>query len=298
MQTESRFTCSLIGQKSLLILCAEDLLARGHVIRGVATESNEIRAWAKSRNIPVVPSSNDQVAKLFSVEPCDYLFSIINYRVLPDHVLSLPKRGAINFHDGPLPGYAGMYVTTWALINGEAEHGISWHWMTKAIDAGGVLKEKRFTVARDETAFSLNTKCYEAGFEAFRSLLTDLEHGTLSSRQQSEAAKGGYYGLRKRPERMATLDWSRPAEELYALFRSLDFGRYESPLGCAKVVWGDRVLTPGRLTIVDKNSTQLPGTLERRADQKTVAVHTLTKIVELGSLRTLDGALVEISSLA
>ena len=298
MQTESRFTCSLIGQKSLLILCAEDLLARGHVIRGVATESNEIRAWAKSRNIPVVPSSNDQVAKLFSVEPCDYLFSIINYRVLPDHVLSLPKRGAINFHDGPLPGYAGMYVTTWALINGEAEHGISWHWMTKAIDAGGVLKEKRFTVARDETAFSLNTKCYEAGFEAFRSLLTDLEHGTLSSRQQSEAAKGGYYGLRKRPERMATLDWSRPAEELYALFRSLDFGRYENPLGCAKVVWGDRVLTPGRLTIVDKNSTQLPGTLERRADQKTVAVHTSTKIVELGSLRTLDGALVEISSLA
>ncbi len=298
MQTESRFTCSLIGQKSLLILCAEDLLAHGHVIRGVATENDEIQAWAAGRNIPVVPSSNDQVVKLLSAEPSDYLFSIINYRVLHDHVLSLPKRGAINFHDGPLPGYAGMYVTTWALINGESEHGISWHWMTKAIDGGGVLKEKRFAVARDETAFSLNTKCYEAGFEAFRSLRTDLEKGVLSSRQQSENVKGGYYGLRKRPERMATLDWSRPAEDLDALFRSLDFGRYENPLGCTKLVWGERILTPGRFTILDKKSTQPPGTLERRAVQETVAVHTSTKIVELGSLRTLEGALVKISSLA
>ncbi len=71
-----------------------------------------------------------------------------------------------------------MYVTTWALINGEPEHGISWHWMTKEIDAGGVLKEKRFPVASDETAVTLNSKCYEAGFDAFRSLLTDLEQGT------------------------------------------------------------------------------------------------------------------------
>ena len=109
-----------------------------------------------------------------------------------------------------------MHVTTWALINGEREHGISWHWMVKEIDGGGVLKEKRFPVRPDDTATSLNTKCFEAGFEAFCSLLTDLEQGTLANRQQVEPIPGGYYALRKRPERMSTLDWSRPAEELDA----------------------------------------------------------------------------------
>ena len=207
----------------------------------------------------------------FPGSPCDYFFSVINYRVLPDEILRLPEAGAINFHDGPLPGYAGMYVTTWALINGEREHGISWHWMTKEIDAGGVLKEKRFPVASDETAVTLNSKCYEAGFDAFRSLLTDLEQGTTSSRPQTGHATGGYYGLRQRPARLATLDWSRPAEELGALFRSLDFGRYENPIGCPKVVWGDRVLIPGRFTILEQQSTRPPGTFERRADSNAVA---------------------------
>ena len=298
MRAESRFTCCLIGQQSLLILCAENLLARGHAIRGVATESDDIRKWAASRSVPVLPSSNDRLTKLLTEGPCDYLFSVINYRVLPDHIFRLPKRGAINFHDGPLPGYAGMYVTTWALINGEREHGISWHWMTKEIDAGGVLIEKRFPLSRDETAFTLNIKCYKAGFEAFRSLLNDLDHGTVSSRPQTRPAQGGYYGLRKRPGRMATLDWSRPAEELDALFRSLDFGRYENPIGCAKVVWGDQILIPGRLSVLEQTSSKPPGTWEHRPDRNAVGVHTSTKIVELAALGTLDGEPVEISSLA
>lgn len=296
MQAESRFTCLLVGQQSLLILCADDLLSRGHEIRAVATESEEIRKWAAGRNVPVLPSTNDRLIELLSNDGCDYLFSIINYRVLPDHVLRLPKRGAINFHDGPLPGYAGMYVTTWALVNGEREHGVSWHWMTKEIDAGGVLKEKRFPVSSDETAFSLNTKCYEAGFDAFRGLLTDLEAGTASSRPQAEIVNGGYYGLRKRPERMASFDWSQPAEKLDALCRSVDFGRYENPIGCTKVVWGDHVFIPGRLRVLDQKSTQAAGTLERGAD--TVRVHTATNIVELASFSTLDGEPVEIASLA
>jgi polyketide synthase PksN len=288
----------LIGQQSLLVLCAEDLLARGHAIRGVATESDEIRAWAAGRNVPVLPSTNDRLVELLSQEPCDYLLSIINYRVLPDHVLRLPKRGAINFHDGPLPGYAGMYVTTWALINREPEHGISWHLMTKEIDAGGVLQEKRFPVSADDTAFTLNTKCYDAGFEAFRELLADLERGTASSRVQAANGSHGYYGLRKRPAQMAMLDWSRSAEELGALHRSLDFGRYENPIGCAKMAWGDRILVPRRLTVLPRTSILPPGTLDRSAQTDAVCVHTSTKLIELAEFRTLDGEAVEISSLA
>ena len=263
MQVESRFSCCLIGEKSLLILCAEELLRHGHEIRGIATENDEIRKWSAGRHVPTVRSTNDELAQLLSGAPCDYLLSVVNYRVLPDRVLSLPERSAINFHDGPLPGYAGMHVTTWALINGEREHGISWHWMVKEIDGGGVLKEKRFPVRPDDTATSLNTKCFEAGFEAFCSLLTDLEQGTLANRQQVEPIPGGYYALRKRPERMSTLDWSRPAEELDALprsrFRPLrESDRLrESRLGRPGAI-------PGRFALLEQPSTKPPGTLEKQ----------------------------------
>ena len=36
-----------------------------------------------------------------------------------DEVLRLPRRMAINFHDGPLPRYAGLNTPVWALLNGE-----------------------------------------------------------------------------------------------------------------------------------------------------------------------------------
>ncbi len=293
MGAESRFSCCLIGEKSLLVLCAEELLRRGHEIRGVATLNDEIRKWSADRDIPVVRSTNDELVELLSSDDCDYLFSIVNYRVLPDATLRLPKRGAINFHDGPLPGYAGMHVTTWAIINGERDHGVSWHWMVKEIDGGGVLQERRFPIWPDETATSLNTKCFEAGFESFRGLLTDLEQETTATRSQSEPVPGGYYALRKRPERMATLDWSRPAEELHAFFRGLDFGRYENPIGCPKLVWGDQIFVPGRFTVLERASTKPAGTLEIKSRSCTIRIHTATKLVEVACLRTLNGESIE-----
>lgn len=284
-----RFTCCLIGEQSLLILCAEELLSRGHAIRGIATESDEVRNWAAARSIPTVPSKGDRLAELLTETPCDYLFSVINYRVLPATVLRLPRKAAINFHDGPLPQYAGMYVTTWALFNGEREHGISWHEMVETIDGGRVLKEKRVSVAADETAFTLNTKCYDAGFDAFRELLGDLERGALSPRVQNGAQNRGYYALRKRPARMGHLDWTRPAEEVDALFRGLDFGPYENPIGCPKLLCEGQILVPRRLKLIDQPSTERPGTFEKVTTPGMLRVNTPSKLVELADLRTLDG---------
>ena len=297
MRAESQFSCSLIGEKSLLVVCAEELLRRGHEIRGIATLNDEIRKWAADRKIPVVRSTNDELAELLSADNSDYLFSIVNYRVLPDATLRLAKCGAINFHDGPLPGYGGMHVTTWAIINGERDHGVSWHWMVKAIDGGGVLQERRFPIWADDTATSLNTRCFEAGFESFRGLLTDLERDAIASRPQSEPASGDYYALRKRPEQMGTLDWSRPAEELHALFRGLDFGRYENPIGCPKVIWGEQLLTPGRFIVLEKAATKPAGTLETVARSGKMRVHTSTHLVEVACFRTLDGESIENSDL-
>ena len=46
--------------------------------------------------------------------------------IRPD-VLAKARLGGINFHDGPLPRYAGLYVTAWALMNRETSHGVTWH---------------------------------------------------------------------------------------------------------------------------------------------------------------------------
>src|SRR5690606_27787228 len=107
----------------------------------------------------------------------DYLLSITNLRMLPTWLLERPTKMAINFHDGPLPRYAGLNAPVWALINGETEHGITWHRMEKGADTGPILVSRRFPIAANETVFALNAQCYQAGLDAFPELLDALERG-------------------------------------------------------------------------------------------------------------------------
>ena len=73
-------------------------------------------------------------------------------------MIALPTRAAINFHDGPLPEYAGLNTPVWALLNGETQHGVTWHLMTREVDRGDILAQRRFDLTDSETALTLNTR--------------------------------------------------------------------------------------------------------------------------------------------
>ena len=154
-------TWVLIGNGSLLAGCGDVLLQQGDGIAVVVTSEPANIHWAAGKGIRVEPSSCNLTELLRSVE-FDHLASIAHLSIVPAEALALVKGVAINFHDGPLPGLAGLNVTTWAILRGETTHGITWHVMTERADAGRVLEERRFDIAPDETAFLLNAKCYAA----------------------------------------------------------------------------------------------------------------------------------------
>ena len=83
----------------------------------IATIHPVVASFAELHGIPHVDSAVGLAAAL---QPYDFdvLFSIANLRILPDAVLEQAKV-RINFHDGPLPGYAGLNVTSWAILAGE-----------------------------------------------------------------------------------------------------------------------------------------------------------------------------------
>ena len=43
-------------------------------------------------------------------------------------------------------------MTSWALLEGEREHAVTWHLMTETVDAGDVVTEERFAVDPEESA--------------------------------------------------------------------------------------------------------------------------------------------------
>jgi len=184
MERANKFSCVIIGSGTLPILCAEILLSSGHEICSIISSDAEVKRWTKERKIPHVEASAN-LAELLSRQPFDYLFSIVNEHILREDVLKLPRKVAINYHDSLLPRYAGTHATSWALMNGETVHGVTWHLMTNVVDAGDVLKQECVEIAEDDTALTLNMKCYEAAITSFAQLVAELEAGSVVARKQN-----------------------------------------------------------------------------------------------------------------
>ena len=115
----TQFSAILVGNESLTRHAAETLLARGHRIEAIVTRSPELRDWAAGAGLRV----EDQDAPVPADAPvADWLFSVANLSILRPEMLARGQRGAINFHDGPLPTPAGLNAPVWAIIGGEAVH--------------------------------------------------------------------------------------------------------------------------------------------------------------------------------
>jgi methionyl-tRNA formyltransferase len=227
----------LAGSTSLMISCGEVLLERGHRVLAVVSRETAVTAWAEEAGITVVDAFAHLEAEL-SGRGFDYLFSIANFDIVPDVVLRLAHRGAVNFHGGPLPRYAGLNATAWAIINGETSHGVTWHLMTGGVDEGDVLKQQAVPIEPGDTAYVLNLAVYDAAIESFESMIADFELGRTRPRPQ-DLAQRTYFGKHQRPS--AVIDWSMSAESIDALARGLDFGPYPNPLTVPKIRIGQEV---------------------------------------------------------
>lgn len=280
------FSCVLIGSDTLLIECGQRLLDRGHDVRGVVTETSRIAQWAEELSLAVFDATSDVAAQLGDMA-FDYLFSITYLSVLPERVISLPRKMAINFHDGPLPRYAGLNAPAWALIGGETEYGVSWHRMTRDVDRGDILHQNHFEIAADETSLSLNTRCFQVGIESFAELIDDLSSDAVVPKKQ-DPTNGSYFARHARPEAACVLDWRKPARELEALVRALDFGPYNNPLGCAKLAINGKAFLISRVRVVPNPNGAKPGTIVDITNGR-IVVAAGTDALFLESLQTVDG---------
>jgi natural product biosynthesis luciferase-like monooxygenase protein len=253
----SSFSCVLMGNESLLIQCAEKLIQGGDSIAAVITRSPEIRSWAKGQGLRTEPSDGGLPERLGDLG-FDWLFSIANLSVIPQAVLDRASRGAINFHDGPLPRHAGLNAPVWAILAGEKQHGVTWHMIEGGIDEGDIVKQRLFDMAPNETALTLNTRCYEAAIDSFSELLTDLR-GTGPLRQPQDLRLRTYHARLDRPAAAARIDFSQPAESIVALVHALDHGTYWNPLACPKVDVGGRVLLVTAAQVEQAVASAAPG---------------------------------------
>ncbi|MER8563510.1 amino acid adenylation domain-containing protein, partial [Mesorhizobium sp. M0578] len=225
----------------------------GHLIGAALCGDAIFAEWAARANIPYI-ASVDELCSRLKAEPVDCIFSVANPLILPPGVFGRARQGAFNFHDGPLPRYAGTHATSWALLAQESEYAITWHRIDDGVDTGDVVVHRQVLIAPTDTALTLNLKCYEAAVEGFRELLTGLAKGELTAYPQALVNRS-YFPRRRRPDAAGCLRWDRSAQDLSAMTRALDFGPYHpNPLCLPKALVGDEVVTVRRLEVLPRRS--------------------------------------------
>ncbi len=278
-------SCIVLGDAAVTIRCAGILRERGNRVAGVITGDGRVAGWAAEQRIPcrfvpaAAPLAASDVADLAGGSPFDLLCSIHNPRILSPQVLALPRRLAVNYHDGPLPRYAGLHAATWAILAGETAHGITWHRMAARVDAGDVLLQRHFPIAPDDTAWTLSSRCTEAAIESFPELVDGLAAGRLAARAQDAAART-WFAAARRPTPGCVIPWDATAEQVAAFVRALDFGPADNPLGMAKLLAPDGALLVQRIEPLARRSGAPAGTLLAR-DAAAIEVATASRDVRV-----------------
>lgn len=214
-------TCIILGEGQLPLQCIEVLIDRGFKILAFITRdeftSNQVM---KKYLFPVLtnPENLDN-----SIQP-DYIFSISNGIILKPDFISKAKFFAVNYHDSPLPKYAGMYAPNWALLNHEISHAVTWHILEEGIDTGDILEQEFLDINDREPIWSLNIRCFEAALNSFGNLIDKLLVNQFN-RTPQDLSKRTYYPLMSRPYNLGLVSPLRTIDEISTLYQATNYGQ-------------------------------------------------------------------------
>jgi len=148
------------------------------------------------------------------------LIVVVAYgRILPGHIISLPRFGTINVHASLLPKYRGAAPIQWALLKGETETGVTIMQMDEGLDTGDLLLAAKLPIDPTDTAGSLAAKLARLGSQALVKALALLPAGKLPPTKQDDRLATLAPPLLKTD---GQVDWTKSAAEISCLIRGLD----------------------------------------------------------------------------
>lgn len=156
-----------------------------------------------------------QVLKTLNPE----IMVVVSYGLkLPAEVLDIPRYGCLNLHPSLLPKYRGAAPINWAIINGEAETGVTVIKMNSRMDAGDIVLQERVTIDPEENAGELEARLSELGAGMMVRAVEMMGAGVarLAAQDETKATKAP-----KLKSKDCQIDWRRGGREIRNLVRGL-----------------------------------------------------------------------------
>lgn len=179
--------------------------------RGQKLQAPPVKQLALRAGLPVAQplklKSGDFPAQLRAWAP-DLAVVAAYGRILPADILATPRLGCVNVHASLLPKYRGAAPIQWAILDGEAETGVTIMRMNERMDEGDILLQRATPIGADETTGTLQARLADIGAAALVAALAPLLAGTLVPVAQDHAAATLAPLIRKE---QGAIDWCAPA---------------------------------------------------------------------------------------
>ncbi len=191
-----------MGTPDIAAACLEALIAAGHEICAVYTRRDKpvgrkqvltpppVKTVAEAHNIPVFQPrtlrDGREDANIRALAP--ELIVVVAYGcILPASVLAIPAHGCINLHVSLLPKYRGSAPVQWAVLNGDAETGVSIMQMDEGLDTGDVLVCEKLAIGPEETSGELFERVTAVGARVLCETIPAIAAGTITPMPQDHA---------------------------------------------------------------------------------------------------------------
>jgi methionyl-tRNA formyltransferase len=220
------------GTPEFALASLRALHAAGHIPAAVLTQPDRpagrgkqlgespVKQFASMHDIPVWQPATlkgpDVIARITSAKP-DLIIVAAYGLILPRAVLDIPRAGCLNVHASLLPRWRGAAPIQAAILNGDAQTGISLMRMEAGLDTGPVYARNSIPIGDDESAGELHDRLAKLGGEMLVKHFAEIVAGTLPAEPQDNA-QASY--AKKIAKHDARINWRAPVEEICRKIRA------------------------------------------------------------------------------
>ena len=156
--------------------------------RGRKLLPTPVKQVALENNIPVFQpvnfKSNEALEELKQLKP-DLMIVVAYGLILPQKVLDIPKYGCINVHGSILPKWRGAAPVQRAILNGDAETGVSIMQLDAGMDTGDVIEILKFPILDNDTTESVLEKMNYKGTVGLINTIEKIKTNNLETQKQN-----------------------------------------------------------------------------------------------------------------
>ena len=188
--------------------------------RGLKLQPSPVKRIAAGAGLPVWQPGRvgrpDFPAQLAALRP-DLLVVVAYGQILPQALLDLPRFGGVNVHASLLPKYRGAAPIQWAILNDEAETGVTIMQMAAGLDTGDILSRRAIPIFPGDNSATLHERLAVLGAELLAPTILEYTSGGIIPQPQVESAASYARKITKEDSR---LDWTQPARTLWNQVRA------------------------------------------------------------------------------